>query len=39
VIKYPVSKAPAYATTGTVTYTVSGGYRTYTFKSSGTIRF
>ena len=39
IIRYPDSYAAASATTGTVTYTVSGGYRVYKFTSSGTITF
>ena len=38
IIKYPDSFVAA-STTGSPTYTVSGGYRTYTFTSSGTISF
>lgn len=36
---YPDSYPAATATTGSPTYTVSGGYRVYRFTSSGTITF
>ena len=37
VIRYPDTSAAATSTTGSPTYTVAGGYRVYTFTSSGTI--
>jgi hypothetical protein len=38
VVRYPDVYAEA-TTTGSPTYTVSGGYRIYTFTGSGTITF
>lgn len=39
ILRYPTSLSAAVATTGSPTYTVSGGYRIYKFTSSGTITF
>jgi hypothetical protein len=39
VIRYADNYDVAYATTGSPTVTVSGGFRTYTFTSSGSITF
>ena len=39
VLRYPDSFPAAQATTGTVTITVSGGYRHYDFTSTGSITF
>jgi hypothetical protein len=39
VFSYPDTYAAAIATTGSPSVTVSGGYRIYTFNSSGTIQF
>jgi hypothetical protein len=39
IIRYPDSYPAAASTTGTPTYTVSGGYRTYKFTGNGTITF
>ena len=39
IIRYPHTFIPAQATTGSTTYTVSDGYRIYTFTSSGSITF
>jgi len=39
IIRYPDSYAAASATTGSPTITVTGGYRIYTFTSSGSITF
>jgi hypothetical protein len=39
VIAYSTSFAPAKATTGSPTFTTSGGNYIYTFNSSGTITF
>ena len=39
IIRYPDSYAAASATTGSPTITVSGGYRTYVWTSSGSISF
>ena len=39
IIKYPDSYAAAYSTTGSPTINVTGGYRIYTWTSSGSIIF
>jgi hypothetical protein len=39
IVRYLTSFTPAGATTGTVEYTVSGGYRIYKFLTSGSITF
>jgi hypothetical protein len=39
VFRYADSFAPATATTGSPTVTVSGGFRVYTFNGSGSITF
>jgi len=39
IIRYSHTFSPAQATTGSATYTVSDGYRIYTFTSSGSITF
>jgi hypothetical protein len=39
IIRYADSIAAATSTTGSPTYTVSGGYRTYKFTASGSITF
>ena len=38
ILRYPEAAPPA-TTTGTVTYTISGGYRYYDFTSSGSLSF
>ena len=37
IMRYPESYAAASATTGSLTITVAGGYRTYKFTGSGSI--
>jgi hypothetical protein len=37
IIRWPDTFAPASATTGSPTVTVTGGYRIYTFTGSGSI--
>ena len=39
IIRYSDTFAPAQVTTGTVTVTVSGGYRYYTWQASGSVTF
>jgi hypothetical protein len=39
IIRYPSTYVPATATTGSPTITVAGGYRVYTWTSSGSITF
>jgi hypothetical protein len=39
VIRYADTFDPAVATTGSPTYTVSGGYRIYQFTGTGSIKF
>jgi hypothetical protein len=39
IFRYPDNFANATSTTGSPTLTVSGGYKTYTFTSSGSITF
>ena len=39
IIRYPDTYAAATSTTGSPTYTVTGGYRYYTFTGTGTITF
>jgi hypothetical protein len=39
IITYPATYLPATATTGSPNVIVSGGYRTYTWNSSGSIIF
>jgi hypothetical protein len=39
VVRYSDAYSPAVATTGSPTYTVSGGYRVYQWTASGSITF
>jgi hypothetical protein len=39
IISYPTTYRPAIATTGSPSFTTSGGNNIYTFTSSGTITF
>jgi hypothetical protein len=39
ILRYPDTYTAAASTTGSPTYTVSGGYRIYTFTGSGSITF
>jgi hypothetical protein len=39
IIRYSDSKAAAVTATGSPTYTIAGGYRTYTFTTAGSLTF